>query len=149
MGDVFNWIGELETALVWYGDSLLIAREIDDIWSTLYNNYCLAEGNLRLGRIREAAELFAEGLQPALDFGARGYLGWFIGGFYSLAKIEGRGKRAMRLGAFSESILNPTGRYDPRFAEELGLNDTVAAAEWRIGRSMTPERAVAFALSEE
>ncbi len=147
-GDVFNWIGELETALVWYRDSLHIAREIGDIWSILYNNYCLAEGYLRLERIQEAKEYFAEGLQLALDFGVRGYLGWFIGGFYSLAKLEGRGKRAMRLGAFSESILNPTGRYDSRFAEELGLKDTVAAAEWRIGQSMTPEQAVTFALSE-
>lgn len=149
MGNVFNWIRELEAAEPWYLDSLRIAREIGDSWSILENIYYLADGNFGLGRIRKAKELFSEGLRLAMDYGARGYLGWFIGGFYSLARREGRNKRAARLGAFSESILNPDGRYNPYFAEELGLDEEVAAAEWKIGQNMTLEQAVAYTLMDE
>ncbi|MCK5328738.1 MAG: AAA family ATPase, partial [Candidatus Latescibacteria bacterium] len=105
MGNVFNWIRELESAEPWYLDSLRIAREIGDSWSILENIYYLADGNFGLGRIRKAEELFSEGLRLAMDYGARGYLGWFIGGFYVLARCEGQNNRALRLGAFSESIL--------------------------------------------
>ena len=149
MGNVFNWIRELDAAEPWYLDSLRIAREIGDSWSILENIYYLADGNLGLGRIRKAKELFSEGLNLALDSGARGYLGWFIGGFYSLARREGKNKRAVRLGAFSESILNPDGQYNPYFVEELGLDGEAAATEWKIGQDMSLEQAVVYALSDE
>jgi predicted ATPase len=149
MGNVFSWTGELEAAEPWYLDSLRIAREIDDSWSILDNINCLADGYLGLGQIGKAKELFTEGLRLAMDLGARGYLAWFIGGFYSVARREGRNKRAVRLGAFSESFLNPDSRYDPRFGEELGLDGEVAAAEWKIGQTMTPEKAVSYALTDE
>jgi hypothetical protein len=93
--------------------------------------------------------MYTEGLNLAMDLGTRGYLAWFVGGFYSLARREGRLKRAVRLGAFSELILNPDSRYNPRFAEELGLDVEVAAAEWKIGQAMSPEQAVAYALLDE
>ena len=84
-----------------------------------------------------------------MDYGARGYLGWFIGGFYCVACREGQAKRAVRLGAFSESILNPDSQYDPSFAQKLDIDNEVAAAEWKIGQTMAPEKAVAYALTDE
>jgi len=149
MGNVFSWIRELEAAEPWYCDSLRIAREIDDSWTVLDNIFYLADGNLELGRIRRAKELFAEGLRLSMGYGARGYLGWFIGGFYWVACREGRTKRAVRLAAFSESILNPDSQYDPSFAQKIGIDNEVAAAEWQIGQAMTPEKAVAYALMDE
>jgi predicted ATPase len=149
MGNVFAWVGELEAAEPWYSDSLRIAREIGDSWSILDNINCLADGYLNLGQLEKARELFTEGLRLAMDFGARAYLAWFIGGFYGIAKREGRSFRAARLGAFSESILDPGSRFDPRFAQDLGLDVEVAAAEWEIGRTMTLEHAVAYALADE
>jgi predicted ATPase/DNA-binding SARP family transcriptional activator len=149
MGHVFAWIGELEAAETWYLDSLRIAREIDDSWSILDNINCLGDGYLGLGQILKAKEMFTEGLHLAMDLGAKAYLAWFIGGFFGLARREGRSKRALRLGAFSESILNPDGRYDSHFANELGLDDEIAAAEWKIGQTMTLEQAVAYALTDE
>jgi predicted ATPase/DNA-binding SARP family transcriptional activator len=149
MGNVFSWIGELEAAEPWYLDSLRIAREIGDSWSILENIYYLADGNFGLGWISKAKELFSEGLQLAMSYGARGYLGWFIGGFYGLAKHEGQNRRAVRLGAFSESILNPNSRYNPYFAEKLGVDEEIAAAEWKVGYNMTMEQAVDYALMDE
>jgi predicted ATPase len=149
MGNVFSWIQELEAAEPWYLDSLRIAREIGDSWSILDNIFYLADGNLRLGRLDKAKELLTEGLRLSLEYGARGYLGWFIGGFYNVACSEGRYERAVRLGAFSESILNPGSRYDSSFAQRFNLDDEVAAAEWKIGQTMSAEGAVAFALHEE
>ena len=149
MGHVHSWSGELEAAEPWYTDSLRIAREIDDSWSILSNINCLADGCLGLGRFRRAQELYTDGLGLAIDLGAKGFFAWFIGGFYSLARRQGRTKRAVRLGAFSESILNPESRYNSHFAEELGLDDEVAAAEWKIGQAMSPEQAVAYVLSDE
>lgn len=149
MGNVFNWVRELEAAEPWYLDSLRIAREIGDSWSILENIYYLADGNLGLGRIRKAKELFSEGLRLSMDYGARGYLGWFIGGFYALSRREGRSIRAVRLGAISESILSPSSRYDPCFAKELGLDEDIAEAEWKIGQTLTLEQAVSYALLDE
>ncbi len=149
MGNVFSWIRELEAAEPWYRDSLRIAREIGDSWSILDNIFYLADGHLGLGRIRMAKELFAEGLRLSMDYCARGYIGWFMGGFYRVACYEGQTKRAARLGAFSESILDPDGQYDPSFAQRLGIDNEVAAAEWKIGQIMTPENAVAYALMDE
>jgi hypothetical protein len=148
MGNVFSWMGELEMAEPWYHDSLRIAREIGDSWSILDNINCLADINLGLGRYHKAKELFTEGLHLAIDLGARGYIAWFIGGHYQLARHEGRKIRAVRLGAFSESILNPRHTFSTRFAEELGLDADVAATHWKIGQSMTPAQAVAYALAE-
>jgi predicted ATPase/DNA-binding SARP family transcriptional activator len=148
MGNVFAWVGDLETAEPWYLKSLSIAREIDDSWSILDNINCLADGCLGLGQIRKAKEMFTEGLRLAMDLGARAYLAWFIGGLYGVARHEGRSKRAVRLGAFSESILNPDSPYDPSFAEELGLDSEVAAVQWKIGQNMTPGEAVAYALTD-
>jgi len=149
MGNVFGWVGELEAAEPWYRDSLRIAREIGDNWSILDSINCLADIHMGLGRIGRAKELFTEGVQLAQDFGARSYLAWFIGGFYQVARYEGKAKRALRLGAFSESILNPGSTCDPRFAEELGLDIEEAALQWRIGENMSPGQAVAFALVDE
>jgi len=149
MGHVFSGAGELEAAQSWYLDSLRLARQIDDSWSILDNINCLADVYLGLGQTGKAKELSAEGLRLAMDLGARGYFPWFIGGFYGVARREGQNRRAVRLGAFSESILNPDSQYDHRFAEELGLHDEVAAAEWRAGQAMSLEQAVAYALADE
>jgi tetratricopeptide (TPR) repeat protein len=148
MGNVFALVGELEVAEPWYSDSLRIAREIKDTWSILDNIKCLGDVYLGLGQIRKAKELFTEGLQLSIGLDIKGYLGWFIEGFYGAAKCEGRSKRALRLRAFLESKLNPDGRYDSHFAQELGLDDKTAVAEWKIGQTMTREQAVAYALTD-
>jgi predicted ATPase len=145
MGNVFTWEGELELAEPWYRDSLRIAREIHDTWSILDNIKCLGDGYLGLGQIRKSKEMFTEGLQLS---GSSAYHGWFIEGFYSVAICEGRNKHALRLRAFSESIHNPDGKYDPQFSKKLGLDDNTAMAEWKIGQSMTLEQAVAYALTD-
>lgn len=149
MGNVFSWNGDLNAAERMYLDSMRLAREINDSWSILNNINCLADGYLGLGRFEKAKELYNEGLRLAVELGARGYMAWFVGGFYILARHEGLNKRALRLGAFSESILNPDSRYNPRFAEELGLDGKAAEADWNIGRSMSPEQAVAYAFYNE
>jgi predicted ATPase/DNA-binding SARP family transcriptional activator len=149
MGNVFAWVGELEEAEPWYRDALGTARQIGDTWSILDSMNCLADVYLGLGQTREAKELFDEGLRLAMEQAARGYLGWFIGGLYGVAKKEGRLKRAAVLGSASESILNPGRSYNPHYAEELGLDEEVARAEWAAGQAMTVEQAVAYALSDE
>jgi hypothetical protein len=149
MGNIYSWTRNVDASAPWYIESLRIAREIGDSWSILDNIFYLADGNLEVGRIGKAKELFAEGLRLSMDYGARGYLGWFIGGFYCVASREGQAIRAVRLGAFSELILNPESRYDPGFARELGIDNELAAVEWSVGQAMTPEQAVAYALTGE
>ncbi len=149
MGHVFAWVGELETAEPWYKEALDMARQIGDSWSILDSMNCLADVYLGLGQTPKARELFGEGLRLSMDLAAKGYLAWFIGGLYGVAKTEGRLRRAARLGAASESILNPGRRYDPRYAEALGLDDEAARAEWMAGQAMTIDQAVAYALSDE
>jgi tetratricopeptide (TPR) repeat protein len=94
MGNVYAWIGELEAAEPWHQEALRIAREIDDTWSMLDILNCLADEHLGLGQFAQAKCLFREGLCLAADQGARGYIGWFLGGLYGVAKREGCGKRA-------------------------------------------------------
>lgn len=149
MGNVFGWIGELEEAEPWYLEALRIAREIGDTWSILDAINCLGDGHLGLRNTVKAKELFTEGLRLAADLGARGYLAWFVGGLYGVAKQEGRLKHAARLGAISESIANPGVLCSPDFAGELGLDDEVAAAEWKREQSLALEERIAYALSDE
>jgi predicted ATPase len=148
MGNVYAWIGELERSVPWHRDALQLARQIDDTWSILDIMNCLADEYLGQGESDKAKRLFMEGLRLAADQGARGYLGWFLGGLYGVARREGLGKRAARLGAASESILNPRAEYDPAIAAELGLDEETSRAEWRIGQSLTLEQAVEYALTD-
>jgi predicted ATPase/DNA-binding SARP family transcriptional activator len=149
MGNVFASVGELEAAEPWYREALGVARNIKDTWSILDSMNCLADAYLGLGQTTKAKELFGEGLRLAVEQAARGYLGWFIGGLYGVAKREGRAKRAARLGSVSESLLNPGRGYDPGYARGLGLDEKAARAEWAAGKAMTLEQAVAYALSDE
>ncbi len=149
MGNVFASVGELEAAEPWYREALGVARRIKDTWSILDSMNCLADAYLGLERTTKAKELFGEGLRLAVEQAARGYLGWFIGGLYGVAKQEGRLKRAARLGSASESILNPGRSYDPGYARALGLAEEVARAEWAAGQAMTVDQAVAYALADE
>ena len=149
MGNVFASVGELEAAEPWYREALGVARKIKDTWSILDSMNCLADAYLGLEQTTKAKELFCEGLRLAVEQAARGYLGWFIGGLYGVAKREGRLKRAARLGSASESILNPGRSYDPGYARALGLDEEIARAEWTAGQAMTVEQSVAYALSDE
>ncbi len=147
MGNFHAWAGKLKEAEPWYLKSLRLAREINDTYSILENINALADGYLGLGQLDKAKNLLSEGLHIALNFGTKGFIGWYIGGFYNIAKITGDNIRAMRLGAFSESILNPGNRYDPRIGKVLHLDEETAEAEWEAGQSMTPEQAVDYALT--
>lgn len=110
---------------------------------------CLADGYLGLGQVLKAKASFREGLRMAWDLGATGYLAWFIGGLYGAARHEGKLRRAARLGAASEAVLDPARTYDPSFSRKLGLDEEASREEWMIGQSMTLEQAVEYALSEE
>jgi predicted ATPase/DNA-binding SARP family transcriptional activator len=149
MGHVFAWVGELEAAEPWYCQALGIARQIGDSWSILDVMNCLADVYLGLEQTGRATELFREGLRLSMELAARGYLAWFIGGLYRIAKREGRLRRAARLGSASESILNPGRRWDSRFAAGLGLDEAAAREEWSAGQAMTLEQAAAYALSDD
>jgi hypothetical protein len=148
MGNVHARVGELEAAEPWHVDALRIARQIDDSWSILDNINCLGDACLGLGRTGKARELSTEGLLLAAELGARGHVAWFVGSLSGVERRLGRGKRALRLAAWSESILAPGRGYEAYFAEGLGLDDAAAASQWRIAQGMSMEEAVAYALAD-
>ncbi len=149
VGNIFAWIGELARSLSWYLDSLRISREIDDTWSTLDTMNCLADAHLGLGHLREAREIFSQGLRMADELGAKGYLVFFMQGLAGVARCEGRKRRAARLWAAEATILDPGMRFDPKFSRKFGLEEEVGRTEWIAGHSLTLEQAVAYALADE
>ena len=148
MGHVYGWMDEVESAEPWYVDALALAREVGDPWSELDNLFYIGYGHFVRSDKSRARETFAEGMRLAAEYGVRGYLGWFTGGLYLIAADDRAGLRALRLGAYSESILNPGAGFSDELAVQLGLDPGVAAAEWRRAQELTVDEAVALALTE-
>jgi hypothetical protein len=148
MGHVYGWMNDVESAEPWYTDALALAREVKDPWSELDNLFYIGYGSFARSKSNRAREVFSEGMQLAAAYGVRGYLGWFSGGLYLIAAAESAALRALRLGAYSESILNPGATFSDDLAVQLGLEPSLAAAEWHRAQELTVDEAVELALGD-
>ena len=150
MGDMLLLLCDHAAAEPWYRQSLGLAREINDKWSIYGTLSHLGDGYLALGRLDRAQESFAEGLRLACETGARSYQGMFFKGLGRVAHRKGASVRAVRLWGAGSAVANPDdARPDPVLLANVEMDEPGFRREWAVGRAMTPQQAVRYALEEE
>ncbi len=148
MGSMLNGAGMPADALPRLQEARRIAEEIDDTWLRLDSILCIARSYCLMGRYAAAKTGYGEGLRLAIDLGARGYFGWFLGGFDYVARAEGRMRRAARLWASAARCIAGPEPLRHTLPSRLGLDPAIAEAEWNAGQAMTLEQAVTYAMSD-
>jgi hypothetical protein len=138
-----------EAAIPWYQESLRIARETGNKLSMLESLHGLGVSHIYLHRPKEAKSFLSEGLQVVVELGARGSFVWVLGGLDYVARIEGRRMRAMKLmGAAQQSAL-PEIQWQDAVDGFQGPPVEMDEEPWRLGRAMTLDEAVTYALSDD
>ncbi len=166
IGHVLSGLGEVERLQNHYAaasplheESLAILRELGDKEGIGYALAGLGEVERLQNRYDSAVALLAEALSLLKEIGDRPRVVTCLERFAHLAAAKGRLNRAARLfavaGAARDTMgtpLPPSDRadYDRTItAARTGLGDEAFAEAWAVGRAMTLEQAVAYALSEE
>jgi hypothetical protein len=148
--------GHLHESGCWFVEALAVARSIDDRWCLLRVLHGYGVWLAHIGRFDQAKALLSEALSMAVDHGASGYYPDLIGEFDWVARWEGRMERATRLCAAAVSQTDPAWvhplpsmlRPESGSTPCIRLDEAAVEAEWVIGRAMTTEQAIAYALSD-
>jgi predicted ATPase/transcriptional regulator with XRE-family HTH domain len=117
----------------------------------------LGEAALGLGRLDEATRWLAQGLALSQTIGDQASMAWCLAGLGSAAALEAQPARAARLWGAAERLQQAIGgrpapaaraTYERALAmARAQLDDTIFAAAWAAGRTLTLEQAIAEALA--
>lgn len=150
--------GDLEAGRIHAREALALQRAGGDDWNIGQILLLLGEVEQRAGRHERAAELFRESVTALNDVGDRPSLAFAI---TSLAEVEGRQGRTLRAvrlaaagdaqselsqGAYPFALATAEERAATIDAVRRAAGEEAFAEEWALGRSMTLDQAVAFAL---
>ena len=146
--------GDASRARTLVEDSLQRHRELEDVFGTTDALHVLGRIALAEGDLTTAAAASLEALEHDGSVGNRTGMGIALDELAHVASVRGEHSRAARLGGASEAIKEVAGGHapppfidlpDPRKSAAEALGDAAADAAWKEGRSMTLERAVAYA----
>jgi predicted ATPase/class 3 adenylate cyclase len=157
LGELFLVRGDYAQARARLEESLELFREVGDERKIVEELAALGVLASREGRRDEAEALLREGLEYAGALVDKELAIWCIGEVVSLAVAAGEAERAARLLGAIETLREETGHAaqpDERRIEEqtrsalaVELGDANLAAALLIGRAMTFEQTVAYALA--
>jgi predicted ATPase/DNA-binding SARP family transcriptional activator/DNA-binding CsgD family transcriptional regulator len=154
-------LGDHERAAQKAEEGLALARKVGDALAASAALHVLATVASASGDRERARALFGEGLTLAAELGDKANVVYYLEELGADAASEGEPRRAARLWGAAETLLGATEAtaYPHRSDGALHLSRVVAArarleeeswaAAWSEGRSMSLERAVAYALSAE
>jgi DNA-binding CsgD family transcriptional regulator/tetratricopeptide (TPR) repeat protein len=155
-GAIAQLLGEWEQAVALYMESLAICREIGDKLWTEVGLENLGATVLHQGDAQRAAAYFGEGLTLSRELGDRSGIAINLAGMAGVAAAQRHPKRSARLFGAAEALFNAMGQVvDPVDRVEYDRNAAVArtqlgdegfAAACEVGRAMTIEQAIAYAL---
>jgi non-specific serine/threonine protein kinase len=156
---VAAWLqGELEAALAYFEDGLALFRSTGERWGLTTTLGHLGTARLRAGDPDRATRLLREALRVARDMGDDWTGAAAVVRLAQVAASIGDHRRAARLLGAAEALLDAiAARNTPvvqavvvatRDMTQPVLGEQAFAAEVVIGRAMSPERAVAYALAE-
>jgi predicted ATPase/DNA-binding CsgD family transcriptional regulator len=150
--------GRQARAAMFLDASLAMLRELGDAIAVSRALYSLSMLALHQGDLNQSRELLEEGLRIAQERGARIEIAACLEGLAGLACAEKRPERAARLFGAAEALRQATGSDLPPgirgdrdrhvAAARAGLDEKACAAAWAAGRALSPEQAVAYALTE-
>ena len=157
MGDVYRLVGQHTEAEPWFLDALKLAREMKDRYLTLSTVAELTTGYIALEQVEKAKRYLAEAIRLAADCGSKGSLVGFLWAYGKIAELAGNNGRAVRLWGAADRIRFEIADYKKSLAYRSELEpverfigkDEKLFAAWEVGRAMTVEQAVAYALEVE
>ncbi|MCC7354799.1 MAG: tetratricopeptide repeat protein [Anaerolineae bacterium] len=127
-------------------------------YNTALHLHAVGDAACGLGDYATARACYREGLETLWKIGDTSKLSEPLLGSASLAAVLGQGERAVRLFAATEAlreasgeVLSPTQRrfYEPYLARARArLSPAAFAAAWAVGRAMTRDEVVRYALAE-
>jgi non-specific serine/threonine protein kinase len=153
--------GDLGEAAALFEEAQALYREMEDKWGIITCLVNLGLISVILEHPAQAKALMREVMQLSLELDEK------IGSVYSffglacVAALEGHPARAARLWGTSEAVREAAGieivpstytvtRYESRLTEVRDrLGEAAFEEAWEQGKAMTPEEAVAYALTEE
>ena len=153
-------LGELDRAGQTAEEGLALSRKVGDRTGMSVALHVVAKVASASGECERAKELFREGLVLAAELGDEANVSYYLEELAVVAS-EGEPLRAARLWGAAEALLEGTEAtaYTYRVvgsikegmvsAARARLDETSWEAAWSDGRDMSPERAVAYALSAE
>ena len=151
---------EWEETVALHEEALTLYREMDSRWGL---GYCLTNLGLiseAMGRHARAKELLRELMHRSRKLGDMFGTQYSFFGLACVADSEGQTARAARLWGVSEAIREAAGfrlphaalsvmEYESRLAgARARMSDAAFEEAWEEGKTMTPEEAVEYALSE-
>ncbi|MBI1742119.1 tetratricopeptide repeat protein [Candidatus Acetothermia bacterium] len=151
--------GKYEQAVVFYEESLQIRRALSDKMGVAGSLINLASVRLEQGKYRQSIALSKEGLAVARELGAKALVIECVGGLASALGVSSDPEQAARLfgavEALSEAFKIPVQAVDrANFERKVALTRSrlspeIFAAAWAMGRAMSLEQAIEYALQEE
>ena len=161
LGTILLLQGDHEGAGRRFDEGLTLGRRIGDRLSICNALFNLAQLALADGDHEAAFRWFAEGIAPSEELGDRGNIAYILEGLGIVAGARGEAGRAARLLGASEALISAIGlrghtyyrpdralygRIEARARATLDRAAFEAAKE--VGRAMSPERAIEYALEE-
>jgi hypothetical protein len=139
-------------------ESLMLWRELNDLWGIAWSLNVLGHVVQRQGDSERASALLSESLPLVWRRGDRAGIAWCLEGLASVAWVRRQPRRAARLFGAAEvlrqtfSVPLPPGErpaYERRLASARAqLDEATWLAAWAEGQAMTLEQAIAYALGE-
>lgn len=159
LGLVASHQGDYVVARTLHEESLTIRRELGDKYGIAYSLMNLGNVVFNQGDYVAARALHEESLTISREVGNKSGIADCLDALAELARQEQQERRAASLWGAATVLREEIGvprspedqeLFDRWFAEaRSALGDTAFAAAWEVGRAMTLDQAVAYALGEE
>ncbi|MDQ3856059.1 MAG: NB-ARC domain-containing protein, partial [Chloroflexota bacterium] len=149
---------DIDRSRVLHEESLALFRKLGDRQGICWCLTNLGLISIAMGDLPRAAVILRENLALARQVGDQQSGQYSFLGLATVSLLQGQPERAVRLWAAAEAARESTGLHlHPLVRSRTGYDESVAAAReqlgqatfetlWAEGRTMTPERATAFAL---
>jgi predicted ATPase/DNA-binding SARP family transcriptional activator/Tfp pilus assembly protein PilF len=160
LGEMARFEGDYERAGTFYEQALEILRDLRSRFPSTHPLFNLAWVSLHRGNYQKAIAQFEESLKLNREYGDTIGMVECLGGFAAILGMTGKPELAARLFGAVESLLESSGiagriersdqiEYDHYSAAvRAQLDEETFARAWRLGRAMTLEQAIEFALKE-
>ena len=157
LGNVAAKQDDYATARALYEESLAIRREIGDRQGMVYSLINLGSAAKDHGDYAAAYDLCGEGLTISKELGDKQGIGFALMELADVAAGQGQTARAARLWAAAEALRAAIDSPLPSYmqagydrktaAARVSLGEAAYERAWEVGRAMTVEEAIAYALN--
>lgn len=157
LGEAARLQGNYEQAGAFYSESLALAQELNDESSMASELHNLGHVSLHEADSRQAGSLFGKSLSLFWQLGDRQGIAECLAGVAGVVGTKGSLAHAARLLGATTSVLATVGS-PLQLTDRIEYNENVAGIRrrldaktftdaWETGRTMTPDRATAYALA--